>query len=212
MAVTPSASTGLIILRSSPSWSLAASAFCCEVGFWVTAKSVKKNFRSPKCLLALAALLTTDTSSASSASVCESRASSRVRSISAAARMTSSVVASKISRPRIEKCVMRPYPSVVLASRPRDRCLITGAALASQKVSLHLAFALNVNHAARLKNKVIEKAYKTRVRYLDLVRNAVRFHRTCRVHRIPPDVIGEFVHADDAGNGITSVNSDADLE
>ena len=103
MVATPSASTGAMVLRSPSSCVLAASAFCCELASKVTARLVSQYFKSPKCLLASFAFLTIETSRASSASASKLRASSRVRSADATARIASSMIARKISRTRIEK-------------------------------------------------------------------------------------------------------------
>src|SRR5947208_2638166 len=103
MVATPLASTGAMVLRSASSWPLATSALCCELASSVAAKSLNQYLRSPKCLLALLALRTIETSRASSESASESRASSRVNSAATATNMASNKIARKINRARIEK-------------------------------------------------------------------------------------------------------------
>ncbi len=39
----------------------------------------------------------------------------------------------------------------------------------------------------------------------------MRFHAACRVHAVAPDIIGEFVRADDAGDDRPGMNADARL-
>ena len=56
---------------------LASAAACCERASCDTAESITQYFKSPKCLLAELAFRTTETSVASSARLCESRANSR---------------------------------------------------------------------------------------------------------------------------------------
>src|SRR6516165_4961541 len=145
MAATTAGSTAEIAFSSESSRSLAAAAASCERASCVTAESIAQYFKSPKCLLAELAFLTTDTSDASSARLCETRASSRIRSMEETARIASSRTERRISLARIEKFGIRPVP---LGCRQRLRdagCYMTPTAgvreikRASSETTLHCA-------------------------------------------------------------------------
>src|ERR1700735_2729071 len=88
--------------RSASSPDSASSAACRDAASCVTAESIAQYFKSPKCLLAELAFLTTETSLASSVRLCESWTSSRIRSAEEPARIASSRTDRKISLRRIE--------------------------------------------------------------------------------------------------------------
>src|SRR5258705_13211943 len=113
MAVTPAGSTGAMAFRSVLSCALAAAEFSSERASCVTAQSVIQYFRSPKCLLAMLAFLTVETSCASSTRPCEVRANCRISRVDEDARMTSSATERKISRARIETFGIKLVPPLV---------------------------------------------------------------------------------------------------
>ena len=86
----------------------------------MTAASITQYFKSPKCLLAELAFLTTETSVASSARLRELRASSRIRSAEETARIASSRTERKISRARIDTFGIKPVSTCLLPFRLRD--------------------------------------------------------------------------------------------
>ena len=76
---------------------------------------------------------------------------------------------------------------------------------------LHRAFALDVDAAVRLDSKVLVEVPIGCCRNLDTVRQAVRLHSTGDVHRVTPDVIGEFMGPDDSRHHVAGMHADAHL-
>src|SRR6516164_7982984 len=214
-----------MVLRSASRSPLATSALCCELARSVAAKSVNQYLRSPKCLLALLALRTIETSRASSDSACESRASSRVSSAATATKIASSRTARKIRRARIEKCDMFSWCESCSVAEGRSCVLLCdsrcstyksiqrgrASPLAAQQIGIHLLICFKLDGAAPLKDKMLGEAHKGGLRHLDLIRNAARFHGAGGVNGIAPDIIGKFVHADDPRHDIAAMKTDPDL-
>ena len=83
---------------------------------------------------------------------------------------------------------MSPKQSINSFRRESD-----SSAPAKQKERFHWAFSFDVDGAVRLQPKVLVDVPMGGGRNLDAVRRAVRLHATGDVHRIAPDVVGEFV-------------------
>src|SRR5689334_913849 len=84
------------------------------------------------------------------------------------------------------------------------------SALAAQQIGLHLLVALQLDRATPLEIKLVRKPHEAGLRYLDLIRNAARFHGAGSVNGIAPDIVGEFVHADAAGHDVSGMEADPD--
>ena len=107
--------------------------------------------------------------------------------------------------------------SAASISREHRAASYSAAALAlarplAQEKSFHRSLAFDFDAAARFEIKPIVQQSARRCRDLDATGQGVGFHAACGIHRIAPDVVGEFVGADDAGNDRTRVNADPGLE
>ena len=81
-----------------------------------------------------------------------------------------------------------------------------------QEVGIHHALALDVERAARLERVGAAQDVARLRGDMDLPWRAECLHAACGVHRVAPDVVDEFVRADDAGDYWASVDADPRLQ
>ena len=65
---------------------------------------------------------------------------------------------------------------------------------------------------ARLEDEAVAERRPDRVRHLDLAGKPVQFQPRGQIHRLPPDVVGKFVAADDPGHERAAGNPRPDLQ
>src|SRR6516162_11726568 len=69
-----------------------------------------------------------------------------------------------------------------------------------QKKRFHHPFALDLYGSSSFKIETIAKRKAGRSGHLNSARQRVRLHAACSIYGVAPDVVGELMRADDAGN------------
>ena len=90
---------------------------------------------------------------------------------------------------------------------PAGKCLF-----AVQEKCFHKTLALDLDRTAALEIEPIAERKTRRGGDLNPAGQRVRLHTARGIHRVAPDVVGEFVRADDAGNNRAAMNPDARLK
>src|SRR5689334_2892789 len=85
------------------------------------------------------------------------------------------------------------------------------AVLHFEKAGFYPAFALDLDLAARLEGKLILEPLVDRTRNLDHVGYTARFHATCQVHGVAPQIVDVLALADHACGDRPAVDADPEL-
>ena len=84
-----------------------------------------------------------------------------------------------------------------------------GAALLLEQPGLELPNALDLDRPARFEQEALAERVPHRAGHLDLAGKPVQFQPRGEVHRLAPNVVGEFVGADHAGHHRADGDADA---